>query len=584
MLSYEDEKFYKFLERMVFVTHQSNSYDREAYVQLIQEIGEHYKLARGEAGFYLSADHEARGEGEIFCDFDNGNADQVGVFVRIESKSGAIIIGKILVPEGHSFDDPKAKDHLEMLLRVILGWISRMRLQQKVEEFAYSDEMGYLNFRAFARFLMKKNRTNALGGMVSMYFDLHNYTMVNSQIGRAGGDLVMRNYYNMIAEAIGDTGILCRLGGDKFIGLFDRSARRQVFEILSGVPVLYDEKNGKRIRVSAAAGVFMMPKPFMIRTPGDIMDKIMVSGAVAKNQTDGAIVIFDDKMKSERERIKKVQSAFHAGLEKEEFKVFYQPKVNVETGELVGAEALCRWFQNGKIVPPMEFIPVLEIGTEICDLDFYMLDHVCRDIRRWLDAGIDVVRVSVNFSRKHLVDVDLLEHIMEVLDRNKVPHEYIEVELTETTTDVLFRDLKRIVSGLQEQGVWTAVDDFGMGYSSLNLIREIPWNVLKIDKNFVPKDNEPENRVASLMFKHVTSLAQDMGMECVVEGVETVNQLDVLRSNHCSIAQGYFFDKPLPVEEYEARLLRKYYELPEGLIPISESEQPAQTAEPGHES
>ena len=173
---------------------------------------------------------------------------------------------------------------------------------------------------------------------------------------------------------------------------------------------------------------------------------------------------------------------------------------------------------------------------------------------------------------------------MEVLDRNKVPHEYIEVELTETTTDVLFRDLKRIVSGLQERGIWTAVDDFGMGYSSLNLIREIPWNVLKIDKNFVPKDNEPENRVASLMFKHVTSLAQDMGMECVVEGVETVNQLDVLRSNHCSIAQGYFFDKPLPVEEYEARLLRKYYELPEGLIPISESEQPAQTAEPGHDS
>ena len=113
----------------------------------------------------------------------------------------------------------------------------------------------------------------------------------------------------------------------------------------------------------------------------------------------------------------------------------------------------------------MEFIPILEQNTDICQLDFYMLDHVCKDIRRWLDEGRKVVRVSVNLSRKHMMDVDLLEHIISIVDKYRVPHEYIEIELTETTTDVEFRDLKRVVSSLQQQGIYTSVDDFGMGYS-----------------------------------------------------------------------------------------------------------------------
>ena len=211
------------------------------------------------------------------------------------------------------------------------------------------------------------------------------------------------------------------------------------------------------------------------------------------------------------------------------------------------------------MVPPMEFIPILEMNTDICDLDFYMLNRVCADIRRWLDEGREVVRVSVNFSRKHLVSIDFLDRIIEIIDKHNVPHEYIEVELTETTTDVLFNDLKRVVCGLQQAGVWTAVDDFGVGYSSLNLIRDIPWNVLKIDKSFVPKNIEEEDSISNKMFKHVIALAHDIGLELVIEGVETVDQLEVLRLNNCEIAQGYFFDRPLPLKDFEDRLTQMVY-------------------------
>ncbi|MBQ5316303.1 MAG: EAL domain-containing protein [Oscillospiraceae bacterium] len=185
---------------------------------------------------------------------------------------------------------------------------------------------------------------------------------------------------------------------------------------------------------------------------------------------------------------------------------------------------------------------------------------MCRDIRRWLDEGKNAVRVSVNLSRKHLMDIDLLKTLLGIIDRNGVPHEYIEIELTETTSYVEFDNLKRIVSGLQQAGVYTSVDDFGIGYSSLNLIREIPWNVLKVDRCFLPGDDE-KGSVTDLMFRHVVTMALDIGLECIAEGVETPAQIDVLRNYKCRVAQGFFFDRPLPVNEFEKKLDGFCYEI-----------------------
>ena len=150
-----------------------------------------------------------------------------------------------------------------------------------------------------------------------------------------------------------------------------------------------------------------------------------------------------------------------------------------------------------------------------------------------------------------MMDIDLLEHLMEIIDRNNVPHEYIEVELTETTTDVEFRDLKRVVGGLRDTGVCTSVDDFGIGYSSLNLIKELPWKVLKIDKSILPVNSEDER---SVMFKYVVAMAKEMGLECIAEGVETDEQVDILKKNGCDFAQGFRFARPMPMDEFEKKL------------------------------
>ena len=178
------------------------------------------------------------------------------------------------------------------------------------------------------------------------------------------------------------------------------------------------------------------------------------------------------------------------------------------------------------------------------------------DLRKWLDEGKNVVRVSVNFSRQHMGDVDLAERILQIIDSYRIPHQYLEIELTETTTDVAFTDLRKLVDKLQSQGIRTSVDDFGVGYSSLNLIRELPWDVLKIDKSFLPDTIDPTNE-KYVMFKYLVAMAQNLGLECIVEGVETVNHIRVLKKNQCYMAQGFYFDKPLPKDEFERRFTQK---------------------------
>lgn len=560
------ETYYILFERMIDCMTSPANFDRPEFVGVLKEICELFHISKGITEFYTSLSKEKTGQGEILIDHDNGHGDKVVVRRRFVTNTMAVIIGTLYMAEG---DEPLSNDEylkVDLILRALLSFVSRNRLQAAVEMLGFYDDNGYPNLRSFTRFLEQLNEKKNLPGHTAVHFNLRHFSLVNGDVGREAGDAVMRNYYNLVKTVIGDGGIICRMGGDNFIAVFQNEVLEQVLEILRGIPVAYDDTGTKRVIVSASAGVFVIPEGFVLKNDGDVINKIMIASLTAKREDKGSIVFYDDKMMTVRDRTMRIQRLFPKALRNKEFRVFYQPKVDVFTGRIVGAEALCRWFHEDKIVPPMDFIPVLEQGTDICQLDFYMLDCVCKDICRWLAEGKNVVRVSVNLSRKHLSDADLLEHIMMIIRKNQVPHQYIEIELTETTTDVEFRDLKRVVRGLQEEGICTSVDDFGIGYSSLNLIREIPWNVLKIDRCFLPLDEDKEEDVTSLMFKHVVSMAQAMGLECIVEGVETSRQIDILRQNHCNIAQGFYFDRPLPVEEFEKKLERSCYEVPAQLF------------------
>ncbi len=561
MMNDKTEKFYFLMEKLVRAMTQVDRFDKYAILRGIAEMCKFFGVSKAVYKFYQSSTNERHGKGdEIIC-FDDNNAGNISYTERIITKSGAIVIGTAYMSKNAAPLSPEKEDKLQLITRMLLSFLSRHRLEQIVEQYTFYDDTGYRNVRSFLRYLEVLSEKGSLSEHTALYYNLRHFTLVNRDIGRSAGDIAMRNYFEMIEKIIGDKGTVCRVGGDNFVAVFENGLTNDILNILKGVPVIYDNNSGKRIMISAYTGVFRMPDGYKFDTPGDIMDRILSSSHAAKAGGKDNIVFFDEEMEIGKEKRMQIQQLFPEALKNEEFKVFYQPKIDIVSGELAGAEALCRWFREGKIIPPLEFIPILEQNTDICQLDFYMLDHVCKDIRRWLDEGRNVVRISVNLSRKHMLDVDLLEHIINIIDRNNVPHEYIEIELTETTTDVEFRDLKRVVSSLQQKGIFTSVDDFGMGYSSLNLIREIPWNVLKVDRSFLPVDDDGADSTRSVMFKYVVAMAQDLGLECVAEGVETNHQVKVLRDNNCIFAQGFLFDKPLPLDEFEQRMTRHFYKI-----------------------
>lgn len=554
--------YHHLFEELIDEMSCTGEFDREKHKEVVRKICDFFHLAKGVTEFYKSRSHEKIGDGDCYCDFDNGRGDKVLLQRRIVTKSNAVIIGTIYVNKDDPVMPPEEIVKVDLMFRALLSFVSRMRLQQAIEMLGYYDENGYPNIRFFLRYLDYLNENNQLGQYTAILYNLRHFTLINQEIGRENGDRVIQNHYNRMKEIVGEHGTICRLGGDSFLGVFGNALTDEVLTALGGIPIVYDQKNEKRIMVSASVGAFAFPEGYELKNSSTVMDKIMPAARVARQGVSGEVVFFSDKLLVQKDRQMRIRRIFPKALENQEFQVYYQPKVNVLTGKIVGAEALCRWIQNGKVVPPMDFIPVLEQNTDICLLDFYMLDMVCKSIRMWLDEGREVVRVSVNFSRKHLVDPDLLQHILKIVDDNQVPHEYIEVELTETTTDMGFKNLKRVVGGLQAEGIRTSVDDFGMGYSSMNLIREIPWNVLKIDKSFLPVEGDELDETTKVMYKHVIAMAKDMGLECITEGVETSKQIEILIQNGCQIAQGYYFDKPLPLEEFEQRMLRPKYEIP----------------------
>lgn len=547
-------------EKMINSMTDPENFDRDEFVGILNEICELFHVAKGVTEFYKSLSDEKDGRGEILIDYDNGRGEKVIISRRIITKTKAIIKGTLYAANDEEPLTEEEREKLDLMLRSLLSFVSRNRLQTTVERLVFYDQQGYTNLNYFFRHLEMLNAQGKIQGRAVIQYNLRQFSLINREIGRAAGDMVMRNYFLRINDMLDEDGVICRIGGDNFVAIFESSLLQSILNVIKGCPIAFDTDNEKRVMVSAAAGVYVIPDDYVFERSGGIFEKVYNAVQEAKQERRGTIIYHDEKMLAERSRLLEIWRTFPKALENNEFHAFYQPKVDVVSGEIVGGEALCRWIHNGKIVPPMDFIPMLEQNTDICTLDFYMLDLVCRDIKRWIHEGRRPVRISVNFSRKHLMNVDLLKNIMEIIERNDIPHEYIEIELTETTTDVEFKDLKRIVSGLQKEGIYTSVDDFGMGYSSLNLIREVPWNVLKIDKSFLPT-GEGDNDVTDIMFKHVVAMAQDMGLECITEGVETLQQVGILRDNKCNIAQGFYFDRPLAVEEFEKRLDKHRYDI-----------------------
>lgn len=269
-------------------------------------------------------------------------------------------------------------------------------------------------------------------------------------------------------------------------------------------------------------------------------------------ETENKIAYYDIEMNKQKLWERRVEDDMERALLNREFKVYLQPKINASQEVLAGAEALVRWIHPvDGFIPPNKFIPIFELNGFILKLDDYMLEEISKLQAQWLAQGRKIVPISVNISRAHFTREDLAEHICRIVDKYKVPHNVIELELTESAffddKDVLLNTVKK----LKEYGFIVSMDDFGAGYSSLNSLKELQIDVLKIDADFFRGENVEERGM--LIVSEVIDLAKKLNMKIVAEGIESREQVDFLVEQECDLIQGYFFAKPMVVEEFEEK-------------------------------
>ena len=487
---------------------------------------------------------------------ESGRADESGARrYAYQEEHGVSAEYELYLVKGQPAWSEEEKSRIEVFVLMLYQANERQRLTEDVDYYRYHDpQTRHTNMTYFSQRCEQYIKDGTIGNYTAMAVNLSGFTNLNLKIGSSNCDTVLVRYMDWLKIGLAADEVVSRISGDQFALLIHKEHEEQMLDKLRASEIRYGKNEPDRVCISAEAGIYQLTDG--VDSYHHIIQAVCSALNVAKSSLQLQFSYYDPMTADASERKKFYEAEFEKALVNEDIHVYFQPKVSLKDYDLIGAEALSRWIVNGEIVPPDSFIPILEETTRICELDFYVLEHVCKSIQSWLRHGVQPVKVSVNFSRRHLSNDNLVQDIVQVIDKYEVPHQYIEVELTETTIDADFAALKQIVYGLRDYGIESSVDDFGMGYSSLSLIRDVPFKVLKIDKSFLgDKNMESDERQRSMM-KHVISMANDLGMECIAEGVESMEHVQLLKENKCYMAQGFLFNRPIPQEQFEDILMQ----------------------------
>lgn len=440
---------------------------------------------------------------------------------------------------------------------------SRSRLLKLMTRVKKTDALtGALNLHGFQEIAGEILSMHEIHNYAVIFLNFKNFKVINQKVSQDNGDIILRKYSMLVTGFLENDGYLTRLGGDNFLVLVTKETLPKFLDFLNNISISVNNRGQmESVKISVRAGIYEANED---TTFGDIMSNSAVALGAARRMRQRDIIFFRKEMMEKVLHDKGISNMFMDSLAKNEFKVYYQPKVNLETNTLCGCEALTRW-KAQRLIMPQEFIPVLENEGTIKNLDFYVLEVVCRNIREWLDKGIEPVLISTNFSKLHLSDDHFEEHIISVLKKYDVPSKYLELELTELSDYQYFERLVAFVNTMQAAGFKISIDDFGTGFSSMSLIRNLNPDVLKLDKSLIDNvainDDDRKKQTDRIISRSIIKMAHELGIKVIAEGVETKEQAEFLLKNDCHMAQGFLFDKALTHDEFENRLLNKKYEI-----------------------
>lgn len=439
-----------------------------------------------------------------------------------------------------------------VVLSSYLIWLANRHMKKVVFEQANIDRTtGYGNYSKFvadAVIMLKYNDMHYVVG----YVDISNFKSINDFYGRKCGDLALKIVADRVRDIVVPDGIFARIFADRFVFMvnyLDMSSLKYIVEThLSEVEFEIPEVN-EMIRLNCNCGIYRVDN--YKENINDIVDKASMAAKLSKSSISNMVTILEKDISAIIVYNQKITYKMNKALNNQEFVPYIQPKVSFKDGSIVGGEALVRWMSSEDgMIPPDKFIPIFEQNGFVTKVDFYMLEKICLMIKKREEWGKRNVPISVNQSRVHVYDSMYINKLINTFDKFGIDKDNIIFELTESAFTENTDDMLVLVKRMTTLGYRISMDDFGCGYSSLNMLSLLPINELKLDKTFLD-DETPKSR---FIIKTIVELAHGLGISIVCEGVETDEQVRFLRHIGCDVAQGYYYAKPMPMNDFEKML------------------------------
>lgn len=376
-------------------------------------------------------------------------------------------------------------------------------------------------------------------------FDIDKFKLINDLFGMKTGDEVLKHVAAVMRERLDETTIFCRVHSDVFFICTDYKKRGDIIKLIEKLRKgIYH--NDFSFDINTSFGIYLVNDRSI---PINLMcDRATLAGRTVKTNAMKFCSFYDEQYRAEMLKTKEIEQDMNFAIIDKQFLMYLQPKYDLESGNICGAEVLSRWKHPVKgLIQPNDFIPLFERNGFILRLDEYMWEEACKTLSNWRDEGKTPIPLSVNISRYHIKNNDLVHVWKRLIKKYDIPTSYLTLEITETffyDSD----DMYMVLQQLQDMGFQLEVDDFGAGYSSLNMIRQVPVNTIKIDKDFLDKKLATDK--GKIVISHTIAMAKDLKLNVVAEGVETEEHVEFLKSSSCDIAQGYYFAKPMPLEEF----------------------------------
>jgi diguanylate cyclase (GGDEF)-like protein len=432
-------------------------------------------------------------------------------------------------------------------------------LASKYEHQAYHDALTGLANRITFEYRLKDTigHVNRHGGELEvLFFDLDRFKRINDTLGHSIGDKLLVQLSKRLMSCLRTNDTLARLGGDEFGVLMTNTTLARAGEVAQKLIDVINEPvdvEGHKLHVSTSIGISTYPGD------GDSAEAIVKNADTAmyrsKDKGGNQFTFYASDMNQRVERRLRLENKMRAAIDSSAFYLHYQPKWDTQTKQLVGAEALVRWHdaEEGNI-SPVEFIPLAEECGLIHDIDLWVLEQACIDFGGLYSRGYADIQLSVNFSPSHFVRYDICDEVSRILKRTGFSGDCLELEIIENLIGPDVEDIYSKVHAIRGLGVEISIDDFGTAYSSLSRLKQLPLNTLKIDKSFIMDlDNDPDDKT---LVKTIITMAHNLNLKVVAEGVETESQYEFVKQHQCDIVQGYLLGKPMPLDELES-LARK---------------------------